>query len=90
MVAADGSVPLLLGQYWVPRIQVQFSAEDPRVFTQRVLFAKHWRENTEALLFYHLAVDSMPVWEGMPSLGQDSLARIKKHALSTPGLRLKL
>ncbi|XP_041945152.1 dynein heavy chain 1, axonemal isoform X2 [Alosa sapidissima] len=88
--AKDGSPPVLLGQYWVPRIQVQFSAEDPRVFAQRVLFAQRWRENTEGLLFYHLAVDSMPVWEGMPCLGQDSLNRIKKHALSTPGLQLKL
>lgn len=87
---AHGSSSLLLGQYWVPRILVQFSAEDPRVFTQRVLFAQCWRKNTEALLFYHLAIDSMPVWDGMPSLGQDSLTRIKKHVLSSPGLQLKL
>ncbi|XP_063071051.1 dynein axonemal heavy chain 1 [Engraulis encrasicolus] len=81
---------LLCGQYWVPRIQVQFCAEDPREFAQRILFAHRWRQTTEALLFYHLAVDNMPLWDGMPSLGQDSLARIERHTLSTPGLRLKL
>uniref|UniRef100_A0AAZ3Q3C2 Dynein heavy chain 1, axonemal n=1 Tax=Oncorhynchus tshawytscha TaxID=74940 RepID=A0AAZ3Q3C2_ONCTS len=77
-------------QYWISRIRLLFSAEDPRLFSQRVQFAQRCRENTEALLLYHLSVDCMPVWSGTSSLNAQSLARVKEHALSTPGLRLKL
>ncbi|GAA6221830.1 dynein heavy chain 1, axonemal-like [Lates japonicus] len=83
--------PLVAGtKYWVPRIRVLFSAEDPRVFVERIQFALRWRENTEALLLYHLSVDCMPIWRGTPSLDTHSLQRIKKQALSAPGLRLKI
>ncbi|XP_019911214.2 dynein heavy chain 1, axonemal [Esox lucius] len=85
-----GLFQLTATQYWVPRIRLLFSAEDPSLFAQRVQFAQHWRQNTEALLLYHLSVDCMPVWSGNPSLNAQSLARVKEHALSTPGLRLKL
>ncbi|KAG7477961.1 hypothetical protein MATL_G00075170 [Megalops atlanticus] len=78
------------GLYWVPRIRLNFSAEDPRVFVQRLLSAQRWRENTEALLLYHLSIDCMPVWSSSPSLHPGWLARIKQHALSTPGLRVQL
>ncbi|XP_029991393.1 dynein heavy chain 1, axonemal [Sphaeramia orbicularis] len=74
-------------RYWVPRIRLLFRAEDPRVFAQRIQFALHLRENTEALILYHLSVDCMPIWEGMPSLDSNSLQRIKSYVLSTPGLR---
>lgn len=77
-------------KYWVPRIRLLFSAEDPRVFVERIQFALRWRENTEALLLYHLSVDCMPIWRGTPSLDTHSLQRIKKQALSAPGLRLKM
>lgn len=36
--------------YWVPRIRLLFSAEDPRVFANRVSYAYKLRQNTEALL----------------------------------------
>ncbi|XP_071349900.1 dynein axonemal heavy chain 1-like [Trachinotus anak] len=74
-------------KYWVPRIRLLFFAEDPRVFVERIQFALHSRENTEALIFYHLAVDCMPISRTTPSLDTDSLQRMKKYALSTPGLR---
>lgn len=77
-------------KYWVPRIRLLFSAEDPRVFVERIKFALRARENTEALLLYHLSVDCMPIWRGTPSLDAESLQCIKKYALSTPRLRLKL
>lgn len=76
--------------YWVPRIRLLFFAEDPRVFVERVQFAFKWRENTEALLLYHLSVDCMPIWEGTPTLDIHSFQRMKKHAVSTPGLRLNM
>ncbi|XP_035245196.1 dynein heavy chain 1, axonemal isoform X1 [Anguilla anguilla] len=78
------------GQYWVPRVRLNFIAEDPRVFAQRVQWAQRWRENTEALLLYHLAVDCMPVWSGSPSLDPACLSRVKQYALSTPGLKVQL
>ncbi|XP_030634236.1 dynein heavy chain 1, axonemal [Chanos chanos] len=78
-----------VGQYWVPRIRLLFCAEDPRLFAQRILFAVRWRESTENLLLYHLSIDCMPKWSGTPPLCSESLTCIKKHALSTPGLRLK-
>uniref|UniRef100_A0A4W6F8M2 Dynein axonemal heavy chain 1 n=1 Tax=Lates calcarifer TaxID=8187 RepID=A0A4W6F8M2_LATCA len=82
--------PLVAGtKYWVPRIRLLFSAEDPRVFVERIQFALRWRENTEALLLYHLSVDCMPIWRGTPSLDTHSLQRIKKQALSAPGLSLE-
>ncbi|KAM4613811.1 dynein axonemal heavy chain 1 [Polymixia lowei] len=86
-----GVTPMLTDtQYWVPRIRLLFSAEDPRVFAQRVQFAQRWRENTEALRLYRLSEDCRPVWSGMPSLHTQSIQRIKGHVLSTPGLRLKI
>lgn len=76
-------------KYWVPRIRLLFSAEDPRVFVERIQFALHCRENTEAQLFYHLSVECMPIWKGIPSLDTQSIERIKKYVFSTPRLKFK-
>ncbi|XP_068442262.1 dynein axonemal heavy chain 1 [Clinocottus analis] len=73
--------------FWVPRIRLTFSSEDPRVFVERIKFALRLRENTEALLLYHLSVDCMPFCNRTPSIDTQSLQRIKRFALSTPGLR---
>ncbi|XP_032988956.1 dynein axonemal heavy chain 1 isoform X1 [Rhinolophus ferrumequinum] len=85
-VTAEGRPPLLICQYWVPRIQLLFCAEDPRVFTQRVVQANALRKNTEALLLYNLYVDCMPS-EGQRILSEQSLSRIKQRAMSTPRMR---
>ncbi|XP_074169160.1 dynein axonemal heavy chain 1 isoform X1 [Rhinolophus sinicus] len=85
-VTAEGRPPLLICQYWVPRIQLLFCAEDPRVFTQRVVQANALRKNTEALLLYNLYVDCMPC-EGQRLLSEPSLSRIKQRAMSTPRMR---
>uniref|UniRef100_A0A665VDT7 Uncharacterized protein n=1 Tax=Echeneis naucrates TaxID=173247 RepID=A0A665VDT7_ECHNA len=83
----DGANPLLPGtKHWVPRIRLLFFAEDPHVFVERLQYALCSRENTEALIFYHLCVDCMPIWEKTPSVDSHSLKRIKKRALSAPGL----
>ncbi|XP_029005758.1 dynein axonemal heavy chain 1 [Betta splendens] len=76
-------------KYWVPRIRLLFTAEDPREFVERINFAFNWRKNTEALLLYHLSVDCMPLWRGTTSLDTHSLQSMKKRALA-PGLRLKI
>ncbi|CAO2638238.1 Dynein axonemal heavy chain 1 [Lemmus lemmus] len=85
-VTPKGRPPLLVSQYWVPRIQLLFCAEDPRVFTQRVVQANALRKNTEALLLYNLYVDCMPT-EGRRVIDEQSLSKIKQWALSTPRMR---
>ncbi|XP_008570797.1 PREDICTED: dynein heavy chain 1, axonemal [Galeopterus variegatus] len=85
-VTAEGRPPLLVCQYWVPRIQLLFCAEDPRVFTQRVVQASALRKNTEALLLYNLYVDCMPS-KGQRIINEQSLSRIKQWAMSTPRMR---
>ncbi|XP_016065513.1 PREDICTED: dynein heavy chain 1, axonemal [Miniopterus natalensis] len=85
-VTAEGRPPLLVCQYWVPRIQLLFCAEDPRVFTQRVVQANALRKNTEALLLYNLYIDCMPS-EGQRLLSEQSMSRIKQWAMSTPRMR---
>uniref|UniRef100_A0A3Q1BMP6 Uncharacterized protein n=1 Tax=Amphiprion ocellaris TaxID=80972 RepID=A0A3Q1BMP6_AMPOC len=85
-----GMSPLVAGsKYWVPRIRLLFSAEDPLVFVERIQFALRYRENTEALIFYQLSVDCMPIWPGAPSLSTVSLEHMKRLALSAPGLSLE-
>ena len=84
-----GAHVLTASQYWVPRVRLLFCAEDPRVFAERLCFAQRQRQSAEALMFYHLAVDCMPVWAGTPSLDTQSLRRIRGHVLSTPGLKLQ-
>ncbi|KAI3369512.1 hypothetical protein L3Q82_007723 [Scortum barcoo] len=88
---SSGASAMVAGNtYWVPRIRLLFIAEDPRVFVERLQFALCSRESTEALLLYHLSVDCMPISRGTPSLDTHSLQRMKRHALSAPGLRLKI
>lgn len=77
-------------KFWVPRIRLIFSAEDPQVFVEIIQFALNIRENTEALLLYHLSVDCMPFCSRTPSIEAQSLQRINRFALSTPGLRLEM
>lgn len=74
---------------WIPRIRLLFIAEDPRVFVERIKFALRWRESTEALILYHLSVDCMPKWDKAPVLDATMLGKIKKYALTAPGLKLK-
>ncbi|XP_054640454.1 dynein axonemal heavy chain 1 isoform X2 [Dunckerocampus dactyliophorus] len=77
-------------RHWVPRIRLLFSAEDPRVFVQRIQFAMHLREKTEALILYNLTVDCMPIWKETPSLDPQCLYRIKRCARLSHGLKLDI
>ncbi|XP_075795609.1 dynein axonemal heavy chain 1 isoform X2 [Pelodiscus sinensis] len=85
-VTPQGRAPLMPCQYWVPRVRLLFLAEDPQVFAQRVVFANALRKKTQALLRYHLYVDCMPV-DGLRSIDEKSLARMKQLAMSTSHLR---
>ncbi|KAM9758655.1 dynein axonemal heavy chain 1 [Menidia menidia] len=77
-------------EYWVPRIRLSFCAEDPRLFAERIGFALRLREDVRAQLLYSLSVDCMPICPKAPSLSADSLQRMKKLAVSAPGLSLKI
>lgn len=81
-----GRAPLLSCQYWVPRVCLLFLAEDPQVFAQRVVSANSLRKKTQALLLYHLYVDCMPT-DGLNSVSERSLQRMKLLALHTPKLK---
>uniref|UniRef100_A0A6I8PKH9 Dynein axonemal heavy chain 1 n=1 Tax=Ornithorhynchus anatinus TaxID=9258 RepID=A0A6I8PKH9_ORNAN len=85
-ITPAGRVPLLPCQYWVPRIQLLFCAEDPRVFAQRVISASSLRDETEELLRYNLYVDCMPI-VGLRVIEEESLDKIKYWAMNTPRLQ---
>lgn len=73
-------------QYWVPRVCLQFLAEDPQVFAERVASADNLRKKTQGLLMYHLYVDCMPT-EGLDTISEKSLQRMKRLAMQTPKLK---
>ena len=63
------------GLYWVPRIQVHFLAEDPRIFADRVAKAYHDRKRTEAELRSSLFIDCMPT-DGIGKLDDERIKRM--------------
>lgn len=78
--------PLLPCQYWVPRVHLMFLAEDPQLFAQRIVSANNLRKKTQMLLLYHLYVDCMPT-DGLNSISETSLEKMKLWALHTPKLK---
>uniref|UniRef100_A0A674I6L3 Dynein axonemal heavy chain 1 n=1 Tax=Terrapene triunguis TaxID=2587831 RepID=A0A674I6L3_9SAUR len=88
-VTPEGRAPLMPCQYWVPRVRLLFLAEDPHVFAQRVVSANTLCKETQALLRYNLYVDCMPV-DGLRSIDEKSLGRMKQLAMSTSHLRKEI
>jgi hypothetical protein len=83
---AERAVP---GQtHGVPRVHLQFVAEDPRRFAQRVAEAVDRRRLAEARLYTRLAADSLPL-DGLPPLPADALARIVPRALAGTAFRAR-
>lgn len=68
---------------YVPRIDLLFSAEDPKAFAQRVVWAHKTRKETESLLRYNLYVDYMPTDEIAP-LQDDHIDRIRNWSVDLP------
>ena len=66
-------------QFWIPRVRLIFSAEDPVNFAQRVAEAFELRRKTEILLRYHLYIDCMPT-DGVPNLTPETIDRIVNWA----------
>ncbi|RMC00001.1 hypothetical protein DUI87_23409 [Hirundo rustica rustica] len=85
-ITPEGRAPLLPCQYWVPRVCLQFLAEDPQVFAERVASADSLRKKTQGLLMYHFYVDCMPT-EGQETINEKSLQRMKRLAMQTPRLK---
>lgn len=84
-IKANSTRTQLPNQFWIPRIQLQFLAEDPRVFANRIEAAYNERKKTEAYLRYQFYIDSMPN-EGMIDLDQVSFKRML-NLTENPGLK---
>jgi dynein heavy chain len=82
----DGTRKPRGNQYWVPRLQLMFVAEDPRVFANRIESAHRERKRTENYLRYQFYVDAMP-YEGVGELEQQSLKRMLDWTKNCSGLR---
>eukprot|EP01063_Lacrimia_lanifica_P030854 TRINITY_DN4987_c0_g4_i2.p1 TRINITY_DN4987_c0_g4~~TRINITY_DN4987_c0_g4_i2.p1 ORF type:complete len:4157 (+),score=1788.38 TRINITY_DN4987_c0_g4_i2:76-12546(+) len=67
---------------WLPRLHVMFLAENPETHAARVIAAQNARKETEAVLRYHLYIDSMPIDESEP-LDQIQLDRIRDLSINT-------
>lgn len=63
------------GRYRIPRIQLHFLAEDPRIFADRVAKAYHDRKRTEAELRSTLFIDCMPT-DGIGKLDDERIRRM--------------
>ncbi|XP_023791251.1 dynein heavy chain 1, axonemal [Cyanistes caeruleus] len=85
-ITPQGRAPLLPCQYWVPRVCLQFLAEDPQVFAERVASADNLRKKTQGLLMYHFYVDCMPT-EGLDTISEKSLKRMRRLAMQTPKMK---
>ena len=85
-IRADGSRRLMPNQYWVPRIQLQFLAEDPRNFADRVQAAFEERRRVENYLRYQFYIDCMPN-DGILDLDQVSFRRMIEWTKCSSGLK---
>lgn len=74
-VLSSGKVLELNTQYWIPRIQLMFLAEDPQIFAKRVATAFKCRQEHESALRYNLYLDCMPN-EGIGELSSAVLKRM--------------
>lgn len=85
-VRPDGTRKLAANQYWIPRIQLQFLAEDPRWFADRVEAAYKERNQTESFIRYQFYIDSMP-FDDVSDLDPVSFKRMLDWARSSSGLK---
>ena len=69
-------------QFWIPRVQLMFCAENPEVFAKRVRYAFKARRKTESLLRYHLYIDCMPM-DGLGELSETSFMKMLEWAKGT-------
>ena len=69
-----------------PRIDLCFRAEDPFIFTRRVVAAYAAREAAEAALRCHLYIECMPT-EELPPIEKERVARMVGLALNTDRLK---
>ncbi|XP_024940673.1 dynein heavy chain 1, axonemal [Cephus cinctus] len=56
--------------YTLPRIYIRFYAEDPRLFSKRIVAALKDRNTAEACIRYNFYIDCMQL-DGMPTISQD-------------------
>lgn len=75
--------------FWVPRVQLCFTGEDPSVYAARFAAAQAGLAAADARLAFELCVDSMPV-EDVPQLTTEQVNRVLAWALNTQKLQEKL
>lgn len=81
-----GSRRLRPNQYWIPRIQLHFLAEDPRNFATRIEAAFFERKLVENYLRYQFYVDCMPI-DGLLDMDPVSFRRSIDFVKSGVGLK---
>lgn len=79
---SNGHFCLLDSQYWIPRIQLLFLAEDPVIFAERVAKAYKERNDAESAIRYNLYLDCMPV-NGLVEMDPKTLDNITHLAFDT-------
>jgi len=82
----DGTRRLRPNQYEVPRLLLQFMAEDPRNFAERVRAAFEERKKVETCLRYQFYVDSMPT-DNVLGIDQASFKRMLDWTKNSSGIR---
>lgn len=82
----DGTRRLRPNQFEVPRVLVQFIAEDPRNFAERIKAAFEERKKIETYLRYQFYIDSMPN-DGVIELDQVSFKRMLEWTKNSSGIR---
>lgn len=87
--AAAGAAATVGPPFWVPRVQLCFTAEDPAVYAARFAAAHAGMTAADAQLAFELCVDSMPV-EDVPQLTTEQVNRVLAWALNTQKLQEKL
>lgn len=75
--------------FWVPRVQLCFTSEDPSLYAARFAAAQSGLAAADAQLTFELCVDSMPV-EDVPQLTTEQVNRVLGWALNSQKLQEKL
>ncbi|KAF6265909.1 dynein heavy chain 2 [Scenedesmus sp. NREL 46B-D3] len=75
--------------FWVPRVQLCFAAEDPRMYAKRFAAAHAFLTAADVQLAYELCIDSMPV-DDVPQLSTEQVNRVLNFALNSKKLKDRL
>jgi dynein heavy chain, axonemal len=78
-----------LESQWLHRLYVCFDAEDPQVYSRRLMRAYQGRRQAESALLYNLLIDSMPYGD-MPQFNVEQINRMLNYALNNKALKTQM